>query len=153
MSHEIPQTTTAVQFATSATLASPAKSWSDRYGDRHKLERIMDFPRGITPPLKVRIYCRRDHYVLQWWDRHAKRTLSDRVNDDLVAAIARSREIERRMQEVGRSGLGRRTLTFPELIDAILADTAERADSGELDPRTVVRYRSALRYLRDFCER
>lgn len=146
-----PSSTVAPQ---STLIGSPqeVKSWSTRYGDRHKLERIMDFPRGIAPPDKIRLYWRRDHYVLQWWDPPERRTLSDRVDGDLVAALMRAREIERRLSEVGRSGMGRRRLGFLELIECYLDDAAKRAACGEIDLRTVVRYRSALEYLRQFAD-
>lgn len=134
-------------------LISPQRlDWSSRYGQRHQLERILDFPKGIAAPEKIRLYWRRDHYVLQWWDRAERRTLSDRVNGDLVAAITRARDIEKRLHEVGRSGMSRSRLTCSELIDHYLKDAGERAASGEIDFRTVVRYRSALEYLRIFSE-
>ena len=139
-----------MSIATESQKLPQYPSWSNRYGDRHKLERITDFPRGITPPQKIRLYWRRDHYVLQWWDPPERRTLSDRVDGDLVAAITRAREIERRSFEVGRSGIGRRRLAISELIDLFLEDAEKRSASGEIDLRTVVRYRSALEYLRQF---
>lgn len=126
--------------------------WSLRYGERHRLERITEFPKGIAPPAKVRLYWRRDHYVLQWWDRRTKRTLSDRVNEDFVAAISRAREIERQMEEVGHTHPGCRKLTFRDLIAGFLTDTRRRAASGEIDARTVTRYESALAYLSLFTE-
>ena len=43
-------------------------SWSERYGERHRLVRVAEFPAGIVGPKQVRVYARRDHYVLQWWD-------------------------------------------------------------------------------------
>ncbi|HEY4261961.1 MAG TPA: tyrosine-type recombinase/integrase [Schlesneria sp.] len=138
--------------STAALISSQTASWSSRYGDRHKLERIVDFPKGVAAPEKIRLYWRYDHYVLQWWDRSEHRTLSDRVNGDLVAAITRARDIEKRMNEIGRSGIGRSRLTCSELIDHYLKDAGERAASGEIDLRTVVRYRSALEYLRVFSE-
>ena len=64
-------------------------TWSQRYGERHRLVRLTQFPLGIRPPKRVRIYFRHDHHLLQWWDRTAKQNLSERVDGDLVAAIAR----------------------------------------------------------------
>ena len=72
----------------------PPGSWSLRYGAKHQLHRIAEFPSGIIPPEHVRLYYRNDHYVLQWWDPAAKANLSDRVDGDLVAAITRARQIE-----------------------------------------------------------
>ena len=74
-------------------LLGPGKSWSERYGARHRFQRIKDFPHGIAAPKKVRLYHRLDHYVLQWWDPAARKNVADRVDGDLVSAIARARLI------------------------------------------------------------
>ena len=102
------------------------------------------FPEGIVPPSRVRIYRRRDSFVLQWWDPAAKRTLSDRINGDLVAAISRSRQIDERLSHFRTSGHRRRSVGHRELVDSYLADLHRRADAGEIDPRTATRYSSAL---------
>ena len=135
--------------------ASPdatAGSWSAVYGDRHRLQRITTFPAGITPPSKVRLYWRRDHYVLQWWDPGVKRTLSDRSDGDLVEALTRIRGIEARLEERWTSQAGRRRLSFAELLDRFIGDLHQRADAAEIDVRTVRRYDNALVYLRRFAE-
>ncbi len=130
--------------------ASKGRSWSERYGTLHSLQRITAFPLGITAPSKVRLYWRRDHYVMQWWDPGVKRTLSDRVNGDLVAALTRIREIEAKLHERGTSQTGRRRLSFVELLDSFERDLRQRADADEIDVRTVHRYQNALVYLRRF---
>lgn len=122
-------------------------SWSARYGERHRLVRIADFPPGIAGPKKVRIYRRQEHYVLQWWDPAAKATLSDRIDGDLVAAIMRARQIEERLVHFRRAGHGRPKVTPPELVDRYLTDLRRRADGGDVTPRTVDRLRAALRHL------
>lgn len=127
-------------------------SWSATYGEKHKLQRITAFTAGITPPEKVRLYWRHDHYVLQWWDPGQKKTLSDRVNGDLIAAIIRVREIEQRLENRGASPTGRRRLSFDEMLDSYLLDLNKRADAGEVDIKTVRRYNNALAYLRRFAE-
>lgn len=50
-----------------------ASVWSQRYGQRHRLVRIVDFPLDVTVPQRVRMYRRGDHYILQWWDPQARR--------------------------------------------------------------------------------
>jgi integrase len=112
--------------------------------------RITNFPFGIEAPRRVRIYHRLDHYVLQWWDRGARRTLSDRVNGDLVAAIARARQIDERLDHFKSSGLGHRKIGHQALVDQYLADLRRRADAGEIGPRTVERYSSALKHYLTF---
>lgn len=127
-------------------------SWSSRYGERHHLERVTDFPRGIVPPKKVRIYWRHDHYVLQWWDPAAKCNLSDRPQGDLIAAIMRARQIEDRLQNFKSGGTGRQAISHRELCEKYLADLRKRADASEIDTRTVARYQSALKHFLSFCE-
>ncbi len=130
------------------TSPSPA----DRYGERHRLQRIIDFPPGVIGPKKVRIYRRRQHYVLQWWDPAAKDNLSDRVDGDLVSAITRAREIEERLTHYKASGQVRqRRLGHADLVEGFLADLQRRADAGDIDPATVRRYDAALRHYLAFC--
>src|SRR4051812_48628022 len=73
--------------------AGAPSAWSARYGARHRWVRLPEFPPGISPPDKVRVYRRAGHYVLQWWDPGAGRNVADRVDGDLLAALARAREI------------------------------------------------------------
>lgn len=129
-----------------------AVSWVARYGERHRLNRISQFPPGIAGPKKVRLYRRQEHYVLQWWDPAAKANLSDRCDGDLVSAIARARSIEERLLHFKASGQVRqRRLTHTDLIESFLADLQRRADAGDLDPATVRRYHAALRHYHAFC--
>lgn len=104
------------------------------------------------PPKRVRIYFRCDHYILQWWKPAAKKNLSDRVNGDLVAAIMRARQIEERLEHFRSSGQGRRRITHRELVERFRADLSRRAEAGEIDPRTVARYGSALEHYLRFAE-
>lgn len=128
-------------------------SWSSRYGERHRLQRITELPRGVAAPEKVRLYWRHDHYVLQWWDPGAKANLSDRVDGDLVAAITRARQIEERLVHFRHSGQGKqRRLSHGDLVDRFLADLHQRADAGEIGASTVVRYHDALQHYRAFCD-
>jgi integrase len=82
--------------------------------------------------------------VLQWWEPSARGNLSDRVDGDLVAAIARARQIEERLTHFRSSGQGCRRLGHRELVDKFLQDLTRRADANEIDPGTVRRYQSAL---------
>ena len=125
--------------------SSPSSWWAERYGQEHRLKRITEFPCGIEAPKRVRIYHRRAHFVLQWWDPGAKQTLADRVDGDLVAAIARARDIDARLVHFRSSGRPARRVGHEELVGLFLADLVRRADAGEIGPRTVDRYASALR--------
>ena len=78
--------------------------WTQRYGERHRMTRIHEFPTGIIAPSRVRIYERADHFVLQWWNPAEKRTLNERVDGDLVEAIARARKIDERLEHFRSSG-------------------------------------------------
>ena len=128
-------------------------SWSDRYGERHQLRRITEFPLGVQPLRKVRLYLRRDHFVLQWWDPAAKRTLSDRVDGDLIAAISRAREIDERIVQFRPAGPTRsKRVTHAELVEAYLKDLLNRTEAGDVDPATHRRYETALRHYLAFCQ-
>lgn len=120
-----------------------ADRWRQRYAQLHRPRRVTDFPVGIVPPKQVRIYRRSHHYLLQWWDPREKGILSERVDGDFVAAIARDRQIDERLEHFRTSG-HRRPVRHQELVDAYTADLRRRADAGEIDPRTVNRYASAL---------
>ena len=125
-------------------VSQPSGPWSTRYGEKHRLHRITEFPAGIAGPQRVRLYRRCDHYILQWWDPQAKRNLSDRVDGDLVAAIHRARQIEDRLEHFRSSGQRSRKVGHNELVQSYLLHLQRRADAEEIDPRTVVRYTSAL---------
>jgi hypothetical protein len=134
-----------------ATPATP--SWSERYGRRHRLVRVADFPAGVAAPRKVRLYHRLDHYVLQWWDSGAKQNLSDRIDGDLVSAIARTRQIEEKLAHFRSAGQGKRRLTHEDLTARFIADLHRRANAGAVDPATVRRYTAALAHYGAFCAR
>jgi len=134
-----------------ATLATASKGktlkrsdWSRKYGRKHRFERVTSFPRGVAVPDRVRIYRRSGHHLLQWWDPAAGRNLAERVDGDLVAAIARARQIDERLTHFRSSGQGCRRLGHSELAQKFLQDLTHRADAGEIAPGTVNRYRSAL---------
>jgi integrase len=124
--------------------ASTPGAWSRRYGDRHRFTRITDFPASISPPRKVRIYQRQDHYVLQWWDPRAKGNLSDRVDGDLLDALARARQIDQRLIDSRASGETRKKITHAEFVTTFLGDLQRRANAREIAEATVRRYKAAL---------
>jgi integrase len=121
-----------------------ASAWGQTYSVRHRPIRVTELPAGIEPPKKVRIYQRAEHYLLQWWDRSQKKTLSQRVDGDLVEAIVKARKIDALLAHFGSSGQPVRRLGHEQLITAYVEDLAKRADAGEIDPRTVERYRASL---------
>lgn len=124
--------------------------WHQRYADRHRLSRIRDLPAGIQSPEKVRIYRRRDHHLLQWWDPREMKTLNERIDGDLVTTIARAREIDDCLRNVKSSGGKGRRIRHDELVTSFVADLRRRADAGEIDTATVSRYETALRHYSDF---
>jgi len=127
-----------------AAKSAAGPNWATRYGERHRLRRIADLPAEIVLPQRVRLYARRGHYVLQWWDPGGKKNASLRVEGDLIAAITKAREIEERLTHFKSAGPGRPRLKHAEMVDAFLADLDRRADAGEIDPGTGGRYRAAL---------
>ena len=127
-------------------------SWSDRYGEKHRFRRITNLPLGIHPLRRIRIYQRADALLLQWWDPNVKRNLSVRVEGDLVAAIMRARQIEERLDNFKSSGQGHRRIPHQKVVEQFMGDLHRRADAGEIDPRTAVRYESALSHYLIFVE-
>jgi hypothetical protein len=128
------------------TLTPRQSNWSRKYGQKHRFQRVTVFPRSIEPPKRVRIYRRSGHHLLQWWDPAAGRNLAERIDGDLVAAIARARQIEERLTCFRSSGQGCRRLGHTELTERFLQDLTRRADADEIAPGTVNRYRSALNH-------
>jgi hypothetical protein len=123
-----------------------------KYGEKHRLHWIRDFPQGIVAPRRVRIYRRSGHYILQWWDPKEKSNLADRVDGDLVAAITRARQIEERLTHFKASGqIRQRHVGHADLVAAFLRDLGQRADAMDIDPATVRRYQSALNHYLAFC--
>ena len=134
-----------------APRSSRASVWTRRYGERHKLRRVRDFPKGVAPPRKVRICARNGHFVLQWWDPAVKGNLAERVDGDLIDAIGAARRIEQRLEDFRSCGRVRR-LGHDELVQAFLSDLQRRADAGEIAAATTGRYRSALAHYLAFTE-
>ncbi|MBM4072099.1 MAG: hypothetical protein FJ271_24710 [Planctomycetes bacterium] len=126
--------------------------WVAEYGEKHRFHWVRDFPPGVAAPQRVRIYQRAGHFVLQWWDPQVKRNLSNRVDGDLVAAIARARQIDERLTHFRSSGRGgHRRLSHEELVSLYLMDLKQRANAGDMKPATVARYTAALNHYLDFC--
>ena len=127
--------------------------WRDKYGSRHRLERIQTFPAGVSAPKKVRLYARRDHFIVQWWDPAAKSTLSLRVTGDLIDALTEARKIDARLVNFKTAGRSVSKLGHTEMVDRFIADLHSRADAGELAAATVLRYTTALNPYQKFCDR
>ncbi|QDU21813.1 site-specific integrase [Urbifossiella limnaea] len=135
------------------TTPSGQHSWTDRYGEKHRWERLDSFPPGLSPPRKVRIYRRGTHHILNWWDPAARKNLSERVEGDLLAVLVRARQVDDRVTGLRSGGVPKpRRLGHDELVARYLDDLRRRADAGVVDPATVARYRAALGHYRAFCE-
>ena len=105
-------------------------SWAERYGAKHRWTRLMDFPSGIEPPKKVRLYRRADHYLLNWWDPGEGKNLSERVDGDLLAALVRVREIDERITSLRTAGVGRsKRIGHADLVGRFVADLTRRANT------------------------
>lgn len=122
-------------------------SWSERYGDKHRWHRFVAFPVGLAQPRKVRVYQRAGHFLLNFWDPGEKKNRSERITGDLLAALTRAREIDERITNQHTVGVSAsRRVGHADLIGRYLADLERRADAGEIDPKTVVRYEGALKH-------
>ena len=128
-------------------------NWTSTYGQQHAWMRFTAFPVGILAPHKVRIYSRRAHFILNWWDPGEKRSLSERIDGDLLAALARARAIDEQLAATGATGASHRArISHADLVARFLADLARRAAAGEIVPATVGRYRTALGHYLAFAE-
>lgn len=131
---------------------TPKSNWVARYGENHRWRRVDHFLPGIIPPQKVRLYQRTDHYLLNWWDPIAGKNLSERVDGDLVTALARARQIDERILAFRTGGVGKsRRISHADVVAKFIDDLTRRANAGEIGPRTVARYRSALDHYLEFC--
>jgi integrase len=79
-----------------------------------------------------------------------KRTLYDRVDGDLIDAIARARKIDQRLDTFRSSGHSNRRLSHEELVQGYCRDLEQRADADAIALATVGRYRSALAHYTEF---
>ena len=143
------------QFTETSQKGKPAStgcSWNQRYDVDHQLRRIREFPEGILPPRKVRIYRRRDHFLLQWWDPGEKRTQNLRVAGDLVTAISQARGIDERLTHFNVANTAPRHVRHEQLVNGFVGHLRQRANAGEIDVATVCRYESALRHYLDFVQ-
>lgn len=127
-----------------------ASAWRDRYAEKHRLARVRDFPAGVTPPKRVRIYARPAYHLLQFWDPSVKRTLYQRVDGDLVDAIAHARRIDQRLADSRRSGVARGRVEHEQLVRLYTADVEKRVEAGLLAASSGGRYAAALRHYTDF---
>lgn len=127
-------------------------NWNKKYSAKHAPIRITAFPKGVAPPNKVRIYQRAGHFLLQWWDPAASKTINDRVDGDLIDTMARAREIDAKLQSFRRGGVVSRDLGHKDLVDAYLTDQQRRADAGQIAVGTVERYRTSLDHYRAFTD-
>lgn len=133
--------------------AGMARAWLDRYAERHRPVRVRTLPPGVTAPKRVRIYARREHYLLQFWDPAVKRTLYDRVDGDLIDAIATARRIDLRLADFRASGhVVRRRVSHAELVAAFRRDLDRRADAQSIALATSRRYSCALDHYLEFAE-
>jgi hypothetical protein len=127
-------------------------SWPERYGEKHRFQRITVFPAGVQVPRRVRIYRRGEGLLLQWWDPGRKRNTAERIDGDLISAIVRARQIEESIAQRRTAGTGRSRLPHAELVERYLADLHKRADSGAIRLSSVRRLCTGLQHYRTFCE-
>ena len=118
--------------------------WSDKYGVQHKWVRISEFPSGISAPKKLRLYKRSNHFLLNWWDPSLKKNQSLRIDGDLLDALTKAREIDDRVVNYRRSGVGSGRISHRDLVSRFLEHQRKRAVAGEIAENTCDRYRTAL---------
>lgn len=124
--------------------------WQARYSQKHRPQRLKEFPAGIEPPRRVRIYRRGDHFLLQWWDKARKRTLSERVNGDLLAVLSRARAVDEQLEQCRSARPGSRRTKLAELVAHFRHDLESRVEAAEVDLATASRYGAALEHFQNY---
>lgn len=126
--------------------------WTQRYGQRFRMERVRELPQGMAAPRKVRLYRRQVHHVLQWWDPQFGRTVNERVEGDLLDALGRARVVDERLAAMRTAGSAISPITHTDLVEAFKEDLVTRANAGEVAPATVRRFSAALDHYVRFTE-
>jgi integrase len=132
--------------------------WQARYGTRHGYVRLADesaIPNGRRG--RVTIYQRGDHgapsveqtFILSWCANGRKR--KERIKGDKFDAVRRADEINEAMA-CGTAPHSSSRLDARSLVQRYVEHLGRRADAGDISPRTVQRYRSALGHLIAFLE-
>lgn len=152
----VQQATTNDNVASRDATGTVPSTWCMRYANRHRLTRLTQFPASVPPPQKVRIYARREHHVLQFWDPSVRKTLSHRVEGDLIDALAEARRIDQRLLETRRSGRGGRggggRVSHADLVRRYQDDLQRRVEAGVISLSTASRYGSALQHYLNFAD-
>jgi hypothetical protein len=129
------------------------QTWNERYGERHRWRRYRNWPPGLTAPVKVRLYERNKILLLSWWDPGARKNLSERIDGDLLTALARARVIDDRVRNFRTAGRATPSkLGHEELVSRYLADLTQRVEARLLEESTLDRYRAALAHYAEWCK-
>jgi hypothetical protein len=129
-----------------------ASAWSRTYSAKYRFQRITEFPAGIAAPRKVRIYWRHDHYLVQWWSPPQGKNVCERIAGDLLSALVRAREVDQRLENFPRTPAVAGRCGHAALAERFLDHLGRRAEAGEVQPATVVRYRTALGHYLAFAD-
>lgn len=116
------------------------------------MQRITQFPSGVTPPERVRIYLRNGRHLLQWWEPSQRKNVAEAINGDLIEAVVRARQVEARLSAFKTSGRVVGRLPHDELANVFVTDLQIRSDAGEVTPATVRRYEAALAHYLAFAQ-
>ena len=130
-----------------------ASKWAKVYGKKHRLTWIRDFPAGIIPPRRVRIY--RAFRALRPAVVGQGRKAEPHANGWTATWWPPSPGPARSTSDwsiSGRPAVGVRKTQHILLVERFRADLHHRADAGEIDPRTVQRYGAALKHYQGFVE-
>lgn len=133
-----------VELKSLVTVDVGGRSWCERYACKHRMRRVTCWPAGLSGPKKVRVYWRNDHWLLQWWEPSQRKNMAQRVDGDLVDAVAKAREIDRRLNDFKTSGRVSGRISHQQLVNDYLEDLQARCQAGHISPRTVTRLTSAL---------
>jgi integrase len=116
------------------------------------MHRVTEFPPGVAPPRRVRVYLRNGRHLLQWWEPSQRKNVAERVDGDLIEAVVRARQVEAKLSAFRTSGRVAGRLPHAELVSLFVTDLRNRSDAGEVAPATGRRYDAALAHYRAFAQ-
>ena len=131
-------------------------TWRERYGRRHGYIRLQGDPalpngrRGRVTLYQRGEYAQEDgrHTYILSWCVHGRRH-KQHVVGDVYDAVRRADEINAAINNNTATTTSSR-LTAEDLVSRFIDGLHQRADAGEVSPKTPARYRGALRHLVTF---
>jgi len=126
--------------------------WTAEDAERYRFKRV-PIPEGLDPVDPVRICNRNGHHYLMYWHPGLAKSITKRATGTFTDVYLAAREVQKRILEIKASRPLRRILNHEGLVREYLNSIEKRVEAGDVQLSTLKRYRSALRYYREFTRR